>query len=63
MPPGCPERFSPSFLRWIWDWHRRHPHLAAEIARAVPGTPVVAVRTGRDADEFLARAESYLSAP
>jgi adenylate kinase family enzyme len=58
MPPGCPERFSPSFLNWIWDWHRRHPDLAAETVGAVPGTPVVALRTRRDADEFLARAES-----
>ena len=31
MAPGCPERFELDFLRFVWDWHGRHPDYGAEI--------------------------------
>lgn len=54
MPEGCPERFSFSFLAWVWNWHRRHPHLAEELMRLAPGKRVVSLHTQREIETFLA---------
>ena len=63
MPPGCPEHFSPSFLKWVWDWHRPHPDLAAETTAAVPGTPVIALRSERAIEDFLATLADEIPGP
>ncbi|WP_217637696.1 hypothetical protein [Actinopolyspora saharensis] len=53
---GCPERFSWSFLRYLWSFPREHrPRLLAEIERHSP-TRVVRLRSDRHVAGFLAAA-------
>jgi adenylate kinase family enzyme len=53
MPDDCPERFSLSFLAWIWNWHRRHPRLVDEIRKAFPEKAVIPLRSRSEIDAFL----------
>jgi adenylate kinase family enzyme len=53
MAEGCVERFDLDFLRFCWDWHRRHPDYGAEVARQAGSTPVIVLRSRRQANEFL----------
>lgn len=56
MAEGCVERFEFDFLRLCWDWHRRHSDYGEEIIRQAGSTPVIVVRSQREANEFLERA-------
>jgi adenylate kinase family enzyme len=58
MPPGCTERLEFGFLRFCWDWHRRHPAYGDEIARQAGSTPVVILRSRRDVEGFPKRASA-----
>ena len=58
MATGCRERLDVGFLRFCWDWHRRHPDYGGEIARQAGPTPVIVLRTGRDVDALFERVES-----
>jgi adenylate kinase family enzyme len=53
MAEGCVERFDLDFLRFCWNWHRRHPDYAQEITRQAGSTPVVVLRSQREANELL----------
>jgi adenylate kinase family enzyme len=53
---GRPERVSPSFLRWVWNWPRTHPDFVEHIRREAAGTPVVVLRTAADAERFVEEA-------
>lgn len=46
------ERLTVSFLRWIWDWDRRHPDFVGEIRSLAADTPVLVVH-GCDGVEVL----------
>ncbi len=51
--PGCPERFSLEFYRWIWNYDRdSRPRLDAAISRH-PHLDVVELRSRTAAQEFL----------
>jgi adenylate kinase family enzyme len=56
LPAGCPERFDPTFLRYVWDFPRKHrPRIDAGIARF--GSHLRVTRLGREREvrDFLAR--------
>jgi adenylate kinase family enzyme len=53
MADGCVERFDLDFLRFCWNWHRRHPDYAREITRQAGSTPVVVLRSQGEANELL----------
>ena len=53
MAQGCVERFDLDFLRFCWNWHRRHPDYDREIIRQAGATPVIVLRSQREANEFL----------
>lgn len=57
MAEGCRERFNVEFLRVCWDWHGRHPDYGAEISRQAGSTPVIVLRSRRDADELIDRVD------
>ncbi|HEX5557691.1 MAG TPA: hypothetical protein VFX13_08745 [Gaiellales bacterium] len=56
MAEGCVERFDLDFLRFCWDWHRRHSDYGEEIASQAGLTPVIVLRSQREARDFLDQA-------
>lgn len=59
MAEGCVERFDPGFLRFCWDWHRRHPAYGQEIVRQAGSTRVIVLRSPRDVEAFLERVAAH----
>lgn len=57
MAAGCVERLDLDFVRFCWDWHRRHPDYGEEIARQAGPTRVIVLHTRREVNAFLERAE------
>lgn len=54
MAPGCPERFSLSFMVWIWNFERRYAEKAAALVAAHGShLKVFTVRSDADADDIL----------
>jgi adenylate kinase family enzyme len=54
MAPGCPERLSWEFLRWIWEYPRlRRPGILERLARLAPGQRVIVLRSPRDVRRFV----------
>jgi adenylate kinase family enzyme len=52
--PGCPERLSVSFLRWIWNYDRRsRPTLESAIQRHADHLDVVRLQSRRGVDAYL----------
>jgi len=56
MAEGCVERFELDFLRFCWDWHRRHPDYGEEITSQAGSTPVIVLHSQWETNEFLDRA-------
>lgn len=55
MAPGCPEKLPDrAFLSYIWHFERRDaPRFVAALERHAPVTPVVVLRSRRDADALV----------
>ncbi len=55
MAPGCPERFSFEFLRWVWAYpRRRRPEILRKLAGLGPGQEAVVLRSGAAVEQFIA---------
>jgi adenylate kinase family enzyme len=53
--PGCPERFDPAFLRYIWDFPVKHrPRIVSALEQFGPHRHVVRLANTREARAFLA---------
>ena len=53
MPPGCPERFDPAFLKWIWNYNTRNrPRNYAWLAQARHAKTIV-LKNRRQIQAFL----------
>ena len=56
LPPGCPERLSWEFVRWIWSYPKRsRPRVVQRIEDHSAGTELIVLQSQRDIDRFLAR--------
>jgi adenylate kinase family enzyme len=54
MSPGCPERISPAFLFWIWNYPNRSRRKIVEMLEKVRATKnVVYLRTESDVERFV----------
>lgn len=54
MAEGCPERFNPLFLVWMWNYPRRSRPKVLELLNAHQHNKrIVHLRSQREADEFL----------
>lgn len=52
--PGCPERLTTEFLRWVWRYRRdSRPILDAALSRHAGHLRVVELRSRRAADRYL----------
>ena len=55
MAPGCPERWSWEFLRWVWSYpRRRRPAVLGRLAALPADTRVVHLRSRRAVEAWLA---------
>lgn len=55
MPPGCPERLTLEFLRWIWEYPwRRRPGILERLERLSDHKRVAVLRDRADVDAFVA---------
>jgi adenylate kinase family enzyme len=61
MAAGCVERFDLGFLRFCWNWHRRHPDYGQEIISQAGSARVIVLGSRREADEFLDRAAGQVA--
>ncbi|MEV7226429.1 MULTISPECIES: adenylate kinase [Polymorphospora] len=60
LHPGCPERLTPAFLRWIWSYPGRpRTHLLAAVAAHTPRLAVVRLRSRREVRRWLAGGMAY----
>jgi adenylate kinase family enzyme len=54
MRQGCPERLTPSFIRWIWNYPRtQRPHMLRRLSAADQSTKVVVLRSTSEIEAFL----------
>ena len=54
MAPGCNERLSVEFLRWIWDYPvTRRPEIMTRLANLGEGQRVVVLRSRAEVERFL----------
>jgi adenylate kinase family enzyme len=54
LTPGCRERLTWEFIRWIWEYPRkRRPGVLARLAALRPDQRAVVLRSSSDADNFL----------
>jgi adenylate kinase family enzyme len=54
MSPGCPERLTWEFLRWVWDYPRRtRPQVLREIASRAAERRVVVLRSRAEVARFI----------
>lgn len=55
LPAGCPERFDPAFLRYVWDFRaKQRPRIVHAIERFGAHLHIDRLTGDRDADRFLA---------
>ncbi len=55
MAPGCEERLSLEFVRWIWTYpRRRRGQILARLARLRGEKAVFVLRSARDVERFVA---------
>jgi adenylate kinase family enzyme len=52
---GCPERFDPAFLRWVWNYSSRsRAKMVTLVAAEATKRYVVTLRTQRDVETYFA---------
>jgi adenylate kinase family enzyme len=57
MAPGCPERLTREFVRWIWEYpRRRRPGVLRRLALLPPAVRVVRLRSPRAVAQWLREA-------
>ncbi len=58
MADGCPEKIDIEFLRYIWNFERKHaPKILESLAKHSPKVPVFVLDSRRDAGTLLALLE------
>jgi adenylate kinase family enzyme len=54
MADGCPEKFAPSFLRFVWNYHRdRMPTVKRRLAEYFAGGSLVILKDPKSTIRFL----------
>lgn len=56
MGEGCPERFDPEFVRWVWNFPKQDGAAADAVLAEYPQVPVVTLRSRREARLLLEEA-------
>ena len=57
--PGCPERFSAEFLKWIWDYPKQgRVRMLNAIAEHGSGAQVISLRSDAEVEAFLVDVDS-----
>jgi adenylate kinase family enzyme len=62
VAPGCPERVTWEFVRWVWTYRKRRRGGMLERLRTLTGRRVVILSSRREVERFLATLASPKSA-
>lgn len=63
MAPGCPERLTMDFLRYIWDFEKTEsPEIEQKLADYGPGVPVLVIRSREQTSILLGLLKQALPA-
>jgi adenylate kinase family enzyme len=53
-PPGCEERLTWGFVRWVWEYRaRRRPEILRQFAALQSTKQVIVLKNGREVERFL----------
>ena len=53
MGAGCPERFDPEFLKWIWNFNRKHRENYYRLLNEAEDTETIVLKNRRAVKRFL----------
>ena len=53
MGAGCPERFDPEFLKWIWNFNRKHRENYYRLLNEAEGIETIVLKNHRAVKRFL----------
>ena len=53
MGAGCPERFDPEFLKWIWNFNRKHRENYYRLLNEAEGIETIVLKNRRAVKRFL----------
>ena len=53
MGAGCPERFDPEFLKWIWNFNRKHRENYYRLLNEAEGTETIVLKNRKAVKRFL----------
>ena len=54
MGAGCPERFDPEFLKWVWNFNRNKRQRYYRLLNNLDGKQVYILKNRREVNAFLA---------
>ena len=52
MAPGCPEKFDPAFLKWVWNWRKNHRSRVLALLEESPAQKII-LKNRRQVNRFL----------
>ena len=53
MGAGCPERFDPEFLKWIWNFNRKHRENYYRLLNEAEGIETIVLKNHKAVKRFL----------
>ena len=59
MAEGCPERFDWEFLRWVWNFSRKHREKYYRMLNETEGIEKIVLKNRRAVKQFLKEVEEY----
>lgn len=53
MAEGCPERFDPEFIRWVWNFNKNHREKTYRLLNEAEGLETIVLKNRRAVKLFL----------
>jgi len=63
MAPGCPERLSWQFIRWIWSYPTRRPAILRMLQEYTQGSQVFRLRSPAEVERFVRELALFRGSP
>ena len=55
MAEGCPERFDLDFLKWVWNFNKKHRENTYRLLNETAGVETIVLKNRRAVKLFLKR--------
>jgi len=53
MGDGCPERFDPDFMKWVWNFNKKHRQRIYRLLNEAEGVHTIVLKNRRMVKRFL----------